>query len=72
MTRMFGIQSGVLRRLFVRLSPEPGSDERVEIYNLYHLLNHANLFCGGYIDRARPINDWPCCCWADQVFLAED
>ena len=30
-----------------------GSDERVEIYNLYHLLNHANLFGGGYIDQSR-------------------
>ena len=27
---------------------EPGSQERVAIYNLYHLLNHANLFDGPY------------------------
>jgi fructosamine-3-kinase len=27
---------------------EPGSQERVAIYNLYHLLNHANLFGGAY------------------------
>ena len=26
----------------------PGSGERRRIYNLYHLLNHANLFGGGY------------------------
>jgi fructosamine-3-kinase len=25
----------------------------VEIYNLYHLLNHANLFGGGYINQCR-------------------
>ena len=26
----------------------PGHRQRVELYNLYHLLNHANLFGGGY------------------------
>ncbi len=25
-----------------------GHLQRVELYNLYHLLNHANLFGGGY------------------------
>lgn len=28
---------------------QPGSDERLEIYKLYHLLNHLNLFGGGYL-----------------------
>jgi fructosamine-3-kinase len=23
-------------------------DDRIVVYNLYHLLNHANLFGGGY------------------------
>ena len=27
---------------------EAGHGRRVELYNLYHLLNHANLFGGGY------------------------
>ena len=27
----------------------PGSAERQEIYKLYHLLNHLNLFGGGYL-----------------------
>jgi len=27
----------------------PGSDERLAIYKLYHLLNHLNLFGGGYL-----------------------
>jgi len=27
---------------------EPGHRQRQELYNLYHLLNHANLFGGGY------------------------
>lgn len=26
---------------------------RVDLYNLYHLLNHANLFGGGYCEQAR-------------------
>ena len=30
-----------------------GAQERLEIYNFYHLLNHANLFGGGYIDQSR-------------------
>jgi fructosamine-3-kinase len=29
-------------------SLEPGYEERREIYNLYHLLNHLNHFGGGY------------------------
>ena len=32
---------------------EPGSKERVAIYNLYHLINHANLFGGGYWFQAQ-------------------
>lgn len=31
----------------------PGHDQRLEIYNLYHLLNHANLFGGGYWRQAQ-------------------
>jgi len=32
---------------------EPGSQERVALYNLYHLLNHANLFGGSYGAQAQ-------------------
>ena len=32
---------------------EPRSQERVAIYNLYHLLNHANLFGGSYQAQAQ-------------------
>ena len=35
------------------LPPVLGAQERLEIYNLYHLLNHANLFGGGYVDQSR-------------------
>ena len=31
----------------------PGASERKQIYNLYHLLNHANLFGGGYWQQAQ-------------------
>ena len=30
-----------------------GFAERQELYNLYHLLNHANLFGGGYVQQAQ-------------------
>lgn len=30
----------------------PGYEERRDVYNLYHLLNHANLFGGGWVARA--------------------
>ena len=32
---------------------EPGSQERVVLYNLYHQLNHANLFSGAYGAQAQ-------------------
>jgi len=32
---------------------EPGYELRRELYNLYHLLNHLNLFGAGYLERAR-------------------
>ncbi|MFM8545056.1 MAG: fructosamine kinase family protein [Vulcanococcus sp.] len=31
----------------------PGHPQRRELYNLYHLLNHANLFGGGYWQQAQ-------------------
>ena len=30
-----------------------GAALRTELYNLYHVLNHANLFGGGYARQAR-------------------
>ncbi len=29
----------------------PGNEDRLHLYNLYHLLNHLNLFGGGYLSR---------------------
>ena len=49
MARLFG---GFPRAFFAGYEQEwplpPGHQNRVELYNLYHLLNHANLFGGGY------------------------
>lgn len=33
-------------------APRPGRDERLKLYQLYHVLNHANLFDGGYVAQA--------------------
>ena len=32
---------------------EPGYEQRRDLYNLYHVLNHANLFGGGYASQAQ-------------------
>jgi fructosamine-3-kinase len=34
---------------------DPGYDTRKMLYNLYHILNHANLFGGGYVGRAESL-----------------
>jgi fructosamine-3-kinase len=48
MARLFG---GVPQAFFDGYDQEwplpPGYERRVNLYNLYHLLNHANLFPGG-------------------------
>lgn len=36
---------------------EPGWRERFQLYNLYHLLNHLNLFGAGYLGEVRAILD---------------
>ena len=32
-----------------------GSRERIRLYQLYHVLNHLNLFGSGYLNRAQEI-----------------
>ena len=53
MTRLFG---GFGRRFYEAYqgsAPLPaGHAERVELYNVYHVLNHANLFGGDYAQQA--------------------
>ena len=54
MTQLFGGFGEEFRSAYRKVLPEvPGADGRVEIYNLYHLLNHANLFGGVYINQCR-------------------
>ena len=31
---------------------DDSSNKRVDIYNLYHLINHANIFGGSYITQS--------------------
>lgn len=49
MTRLFGGFSESFYRAYQEAWPlEPGWEDRFEIYNLYHLINHLNHFGGGY------------------------
>jgi fructosamine-3-kinase len=56
MTYLFGGFSERFYAAYQEILPfEDGYKERFEIYNLYHLLNHAILFGGGYFSRALAI-----------------
>jgi hypothetical protein len=46
----------VLHRLQV-IPKQPGFERRVEIYKLYHYLNHLNLFGSGYRGSCTAIID---------------
>ena len=49
MTRLFGGFQPAFYRAYEEAWPlKPGAAERGKIYELYHLLNHLNLFGGGY------------------------
>ncbi len=54
MTELFGGFHEEFYRGYESLSPlSSGYDERKHIYNLYHILNHYNLFGGHYLDDAQ-------------------
>lgn len=56
MTALFGGFEDEFYEAYQRARPlEPGLWERVPIYNLYHLLNHVNLFGGGYLAQVKTI-----------------
>jgi len=56
MTRLFGGFGEAFYRAYEAASPlPPGWPERCELYNLYHVLNHANLFGGAYARQAQSI-----------------
>jgi len=52
MTKLFGGFPGTFYRAYEEAWPlPPGSEVRVEIYKLYHLLNHLHLFGTGYLGQ---------------------
>jgi len=54
MTCLFGGFGEPFYRAYQAAAPTaPGARLRAELYNLYHVLNHANLFGGGYARQAR-------------------
>jgi fructosamine-3-kinase len=58
MTRLFGGFSREFYDAYERAWPLPASaPERVDLYNLYHVLNHLNLFGSGYLGQAQAIID---------------
>ena len=53
MTRLFGGYGRSFYAAYESAWPlPPGAAERVPLYNLYHVLNHLNLFGGGYRRQA--------------------
>lgn len=56
MSRLFGgFDSDFYDAYFEVFPVEPGFNERVDIYNLYPLLVHVNLFGGGYLSSVKTI-----------------
>ena len=53
MTRLFGGFPRAFYKAYERAWPlEAGSQKRQHLYQLYHVLNHLNLFGAGYLGRA--------------------
>lgn len=58
MTELFGGFSPRFHAAYREAWPlDPGYAVRKTLYNLYHILNHANLFGGGYATRAEAMID---------------
>jgi fructosamine-3-kinase len=56
MTRLFGgFGAGFYRAYLAAAPPADGWQTRAKLYNLYHVLNHANLFGGAYVRTARAL-----------------
>ena len=53
MTELFGGFPREFYAAYAQVWPlDPGYSTRKELYNLYHVLNHANLFGGSYVSQA--------------------
>ena len=58
MTRLFGGFGAPFYEAYAAAWPlDPGEPERRTLYNLYHVLNHLNLFGGGYLGQAQSMID---------------
>jgi fructosamine-3-kinase len=58
MTRLFGGFGPRFYAAYEEAWPlDPGADLRRDLYNLYHVLNHLNLFGGGYLQQAEAMID---------------
>ena len=58
MTELFGGFGGDFRAAYEEAWPlGPGYPVRKQLYNLYHILNHLNLFGGGYLRQAESMID---------------
>jgi fructosamine-3-kinase len=56
MTRLFGGFGTAFYSAYEAAAPRArGSQVRADLYNLYHVLNHMNLFGGGYAQEARAL-----------------
>ncbi|MER2493939.1 fructosamine kinase family protein [Catenovulum sediminis] len=54
MTELFGKLPREFYQGYEQILPiDTGYNQRKHIYNFYHILNHANLFGGSYIDQCR-------------------
>ena len=52
MTRLFGgFTDDFYNEYFKIIKDKKGSNKRATIYNFYHILNHANMFGGSYINQ---------------------
>jgi fructosamine-3-kinase len=58
MTHLFGGFSPAFAASYAaERPPAPGAEARRDLYNLYHVLNHLNLFGGGYRAQAEAMID---------------
>jgi protein-ribulosamine 3-kinase len=54
MTELFGGFPAEFYRAYNEVFPlPPGYEKRKQLYNLYHLLNHLNIFGGGYLEQVK-------------------
>ncbi|GGP27841.1 fructosamine kinase family protein [Silvimonas amylolytica] len=58
LTSLFGGFSSTFYEAYHATWPlQPGFERRRDLYNLYHMANHANMFGGGYIQRTQAMID---------------